>query len=178
MFDIGTSELLIIGIVTLLAVGPKDLPVFLRTVGKYVAAIRKQAGEFRTHFDEAMRETELDQLRKDVSNLKSDVVQTVRDATGDVEREFNETKSSIKAATSMDHLSQGAHGEAAVSASETSDSATSVNGNVANQTSTPPSQDPLADGTPAGAAVEETVLSKPARPDVAVAGSEAEKTGP
>jgi sec-independent protein translocase protein TatB len=79
MFDIGWSELLIVGIVALVVVGPKDLPVLLRTVGKYMGMLRKQAGEFRTQFDEAMREAELDQLRKDVTQIKSETEATLRD---------------------------------------------------------------------------------------------------
>ena len=69
MFDITSSKLLILGIVALLVIGPKDLPALLRTIGKYVGIIRGQAKEFRAQFDEAMRETELDQLKKDVENI-------------------------------------------------------------------------------------------------------------
>ena len=57
MFDIGWSELLIIGVMALIVVGPKDLPVLLRNIGRYVGIIRSQASEFRAQFDEALRET-------------------------------------------------------------------------------------------------------------------------
>ena len=59
MFDITSSKLLILGIVALLVIGPKDLPALLRTIGKYVGIIKRQAAEFRAQFDEAMRESEL-----------------------------------------------------------------------------------------------------------------------
>ena len=60
MFDVSWSELLILAIVTLVFVGPKELPVFLGTLGRYAGMVRKQAGEFRRHFDDAMREAESD----------------------------------------------------------------------------------------------------------------------
>ena len=60
MFDITSSKLLLLGIVALLVIGPKDLPVLLRTIGKYIGIIKRQAKEFRAQFDEAMRETELE----------------------------------------------------------------------------------------------------------------------
>jgi sec-independent protein translocase protein TatB len=63
MFDITSSKLLILAIVALIVVGPKDLPILLRTVGKYLGVIRRQAAEFRQQFDEAMREAELDHLK-------------------------------------------------------------------------------------------------------------------
>ena len=59
MFDFTSSKLLILGIVALLVIGPKDLPALLRTIGKYVGIIKRQAAEFRAQFDEAMRESEL-----------------------------------------------------------------------------------------------------------------------
>ena len=60
MFDITSSKLLILGIVALLVIGPKDLPALLRTIGKYMGIIKRQAAEFRAQFDEAMRESELE----------------------------------------------------------------------------------------------------------------------
>ena len=59
MFDITSSKLLILGIVALLVIGPKDLPALLRTIGKYMGIIKRQAADFRAQFDEAMRESEL-----------------------------------------------------------------------------------------------------------------------
>ncbi len=99
MFDIGWSELLIIGIVTLLFVGPKDLPVFLRTLGRYLGVIKKQANEFRAQFDEALRETELDQLRKDVVGMKNEVEKSVRDVGRQVEDDFSEVRRDVESAT-------------------------------------------------------------------------------
>jgi Tat protein translocase TatB subunit len=64
MFDITSSKLLILGIVALLVIGPKDLPALLRTIGKYMGIIKRHAADFRAQFDEAMRESELEQLKK------------------------------------------------------------------------------------------------------------------
>ncbi len=63
MFDVGWSELLIIAVVLIVVVGPKDLPPMLRAFGKMTARARKVAGEFRAQFDEALREAELDDVR-------------------------------------------------------------------------------------------------------------------
>ena len=69
MFDIGWSELVVIGVVALVVIGPKELPGVLRTLGQMMAKVRRMAGEFRGQFDEAMREAELAELRKEVNSL-------------------------------------------------------------------------------------------------------------
>lgn len=73
MFEISWSELLILGIVTLIFVGPKELPVFLRTLGKYAGSIKRQAADFRSQFDAAMREAELESVRKEVEAMQASV---------------------------------------------------------------------------------------------------------
>ena len=69
MFDIGWSELLVIGIVALIAIGPKELPGVLRTVGQYMGKIRRMASEFQGQFQEAMREAEMADLKKQVDDI-------------------------------------------------------------------------------------------------------------
>jgi len=71
MFDIGWSELLIIAVVAIIVVGPRDLPRMLRTVGQQVGKLRRLAGDFRSQFDEALKEADLDDLKKDVDSLRS-----------------------------------------------------------------------------------------------------------
>jgi sec-independent protein translocase protein TatB len=73
MFDISWSELLILGIVTLVFVGPKELPVFLRTLGRYAGVVRRHANDFKAQFDAAMREAELDSMRKEVEQMQTSV---------------------------------------------------------------------------------------------------------
>ncbi len=77
MFDLTSSKLLILFVVALVVVGPKDLPVLLRTVGKYLGMIRRQAAEFRSQFDEAMRDQELSTLKAEMDAMKRDVTETV-----------------------------------------------------------------------------------------------------
>ena len=69
MFDISWGEMVLVGVVALVVIGPKELPTVMRTVGKYVSKLKTMAGDFRSQFDEAMREAELDEVRKQVSQL-------------------------------------------------------------------------------------------------------------
>ncbi len=68
---IGGLEILVIGIVALLVVGPKDLPLLMRKIGKVMARARAMASEFRSSFDEMARQSELDELRKEVQALRT-----------------------------------------------------------------------------------------------------------
>jgi len=70
MFDIGWSELVVIGIVALIAIGPKELPVVLRMVGQWMGKARKMASEFQGQFQEAMREAEMADLKKSFDEVK------------------------------------------------------------------------------------------------------------
>ncbi len=69
MFDIGWSELVVIGIVALIAIGPKELPGVLRTVGHWMGKVRRMAAEFQGQFQEAMREAEVADLKKQVEDF-------------------------------------------------------------------------------------------------------------
>lgn len=69
MFDIGWSELLLIGVVALIAIGPKELPGVLRAVGQWTGKMRRMAAEFQGQFQEALREAEMADLKKQVDEL-------------------------------------------------------------------------------------------------------------
>ena len=71
MFDIGWSELLVIAIVMIVVVGPKDLPRMLRTFGKTTAKLRAMAGDFQRQFNEALKEAELDDVKRSIDDLRS-----------------------------------------------------------------------------------------------------------
>ncbi|SDN83221.1 Sec-independent protein translocase protein TatB [Phyllobacterium sp. OV277] len=71
MFEVGWSEILVIVIVLIVVVGPKDLPKMLRAFGKATAKFRATAGEFRRQFDEALKEAELDDVRDIINDAKS-----------------------------------------------------------------------------------------------------------
>ena len=64
MFELGWGELVVIGIVALIAIGPKELPTVLRTLGQWMGKIRRMAAEFQGQFQEALREAELTDLKK------------------------------------------------------------------------------------------------------------------
>jgi len=69
--DIGGTELLVIAAVALIVVGPKDLPALLRKLGQFVGRMRGMASEFRASFDEMARQSELDELRREVQAMRS-----------------------------------------------------------------------------------------------------------
>jgi sec-independent protein translocase protein TatB len=69
MFDIGWGELLVIGIIALVVIGPKDLPAVVRTVGQTISKLRRMASDFQSQFQDAMREAELAELRKEAEKL-------------------------------------------------------------------------------------------------------------
>ena len=73
MFDIAWSEMVLIGAVALVVIGPKDLPKALRTVGQTVARVRRMASEFQGQFNDAMREAELADLKKQVEDVGGSV---------------------------------------------------------------------------------------------------------
>jgi len=64
MFDIGASELLVIVIVAVLVIGPKDLPLALRTAGRWIGKVRRVSAQFRTGFDAMVREAEMEDMEK------------------------------------------------------------------------------------------------------------------
>jgi sec-independent protein translocase protein TatB len=69
MFDIGWSELVVIAVVALIAIGPKELPGVLRSVGYWMGKVRRMASEFQAQFQEAMREAEMADLKKTADEL-------------------------------------------------------------------------------------------------------------
>jgi sec-independent protein translocase protein TatB len=94
MFDIGWGELVVIGIVALIAIGPKELPTVLRTLGQYMAKIRRMASEFQGQFQEAMREAEMADLKKQAEDLKNSVsdlanINPMADTQKEIERAFD-----------------------------------------------------------------------------------------
>ena len=91
MLDFDASKLLIIGVVALVVIGPKDLPRVLRQVGQMVGKLRRMAGEFQGQFMDAMKEADLQDLRDEVAKLKNtaslDVdFHPVRDATAELSK--------------------------------------------------------------------------------------------
>ena len=73
MLDIGWSELLVIAIVAIVVVGPKDLPKLMRTFGFYAGKVRRMAADFQRQFQEAMAESEADEVRKNIEAIRSNM---------------------------------------------------------------------------------------------------------
>src|SRR5437660_5232685 len=94
MFDISWGKLVIIGVVALIVIGPKELPMVLRTVGQWMGKIRRMASEFQGQFQEAMREAEMADLKKqfddttsglqstfDTTDIKNELEKMIQDPT-------------------------------------------------------------------------------------------------
>ena len=71
MFDIGWSELLVIAVIAIVVVGPKDLPRMMRNVGRYVGKAKSMARDFQSQFDDAVRDTEFEDVRKTIGEITS-----------------------------------------------------------------------------------------------------------
>src|ERR1041385_5841819 len=86
MFDISWGKLVIIGVVALIVIGPKELPTVLRTLGQWMTKIRRMASEFQGQFQDAMREAEMADLKKQFDDTTS-TLQSTFDTT-DIKNEL------------------------------------------------------------------------------------------
>jgi sec-independent protein translocase protein TatB len=77
LFDVAWSELMVVGAVALVVIGPKDLPKVMREVGKFVNQGRNMARSFRAGFDEMMRESEIDEIRKQTQSQMRELENTI-----------------------------------------------------------------------------------------------------
>ena len=109
MFDLFSwSHILILLVVALVVVGPKDLPRLMHMAGKWAGKARAMANEFRKSFDEMARQTELDELRKEIEDLKKN--NPVTDMMGSL----NEATTSVNQAAAIDGAGQSAETTAPV----------------------------------------------------------------
>ena len=147
MFDIGWSELLLIGIVALIAIGPKELPGALRTLGLYMGKVRRMAAEFQGQFQEAMREAEIDQLKKDMDDMAAKAKDyTQFDPIEDVRRDIEKSVGDLP---SLDPSSP-TNPTTANPAAETADAQTAALPQPAGDAAAlPPPAEQTADTTPA-----------------------------
>ena len=127
MFDISWTEFLLIGIVALVVIGPKELPAVMRTIGQWTRKVRGMATEFQNQFQEAMREAEMADLKKQVDDMArdikdidplKDVRQDIESAGKDVERSLGSTpgQTALPAAGSEPALTETAAESAPASA--------------------------------------------------------------
>ena len=152
MFDIGWSELVVIGVVALIAIGPKELPAVLRTVGQYMGKVRRMASEFQGQFQEAMREAEMADIKKSVDEMTESAKGLANfDPLGDVKSEVESFAADPLGASAA--ASDSSHSPAPASASPESAS-------VEPASATPASSEP-ASVTPEPAAAPAPESSQP-----------------
>lgn len=98
---IGGGELILIAVVALVVVGPKDLPKLLRQLGRFVGKMRRMADEFRTSFEDMARQSELDDLRKEVDALRSGKLNGLEDMSHQMKSIESDINSSLQTKTQV-----------------------------------------------------------------------------
>jgi sec-independent protein translocase protein TatB len=105
MFDLGWGKIVIIAVIALVVIGPKELPAVLRTVGQWMGKIRRMAAEFQGQFQEAMREAEMADLKKSIDAITDATrgigsgFDPIASVSKDIEKSFEEKPASPPAAT-------------------------------------------------------------------------------
>jgi sec-independent protein translocase protein TatB len=97
MLDMSWGEIMVIGAVALIVIGPKDLPKALRTVGQVTGKVRRMAAEFQGQFHEAMREAELDDVKKQLQSVNDSVASATSTSFNPIQTFRDELKTSIEA---------------------------------------------------------------------------------
>ncbi|EFL90382.1 Sec-independent protein translocase protein TatB [Ahrensia sp. R2A130] len=110
MFDIGATEMLVVAIIAILFVGPKELPGMLRTFGRTTKKLRGMAGDLRQQFDEAIEDAELDSVRDTINDArKLDPTKAIKDKLNPLKGELEDAKSMIEEAADFDPKSFSAN---------------------------------------------------------------------
>lgn len=137
MFGIDSPELLVIAVVALILIGPKELPSMLRTIGRWVATARGLASEFRGHVDDMVKQADLDEVKKTIdSNAVLDLpgLDPMKEIKGQVDAGIAEAEAEMaKAKATIDASTSDAEAPPPVSSAELA----------------PPAPEPVADPTPA-----------------------------
>jgi sec-independent protein translocase protein TatB len=117
MFDISWSEFLLIGIVALIVIGPKELPAVMRALGQWTRKVRGMAAEFQNQFQEAMREAEMADLKKQVDDMAHDVtnVDPLKGVREDIENVGSDVQRSLSSTTEQSATAQNTTEQAAAS---------------------------------------------------------------
>jgi sec-independent protein translocase protein TatB len=111
MFDFAWSELALIAVVALIAIGPKDMPAAIRAVTGWVKKARRMAAEFQTHVDEMVREADLSEIRSSINEIRN------FDIRGEIERTVD-ADGSIRATFTSNPLEPAASATAVTSGNE------------------------------------------------------------
>jgi len=110
MLDMSWGEIMVIGAVALIVIGPKDLPKALRTVGQVTGKLRRMAAEFQGQFNEAMREAELDDVKKQLQGINESVASVGSTSFDPVQTIRDELKTSIEAPEAAPQKAPGGEG--------------------------------------------------------------------
>ena len=164
MFDIGWSEIAVIAVVALIAIGPKELPGVLRMVGQWMGKARKMASEFQGQFQEAMREAEMADLKKSFDEVK----EAASGFTGG--GLMTSLQKDVTSALRIDDVDKPMDPQAAVEASATpaiEPPATSSDAPVMPTTPETPTPETLVEATTHSAVTEPLVITPEAQPEPA-----------
>ena len=93
MFDIGWTELVVIAVVAIVVIGPKDLPRAMRTVGRWSGKMKRMARDFQNQFNEAIRESELEDIKNEVASIAK--IDPMADLKGDLSKTEADIKSDL-----------------------------------------------------------------------------------
>jgi len=153
MLDVGWTEILVIAIVLIIVVGPKDLPQMLRTFGRMVAKMRGMASDFRQQFDEALREADLEDVRKTLGEAqKLNPLNSIRDAVNPLRQMGNEIKADLERKP----------GSAKTAASTPAESVSQAPAAVPSEAQVPASTEPVAAAPLKKGPTRKTAAKKPA----------------
>ncbi len=173
MFDIGWTEMLVIAVVMIVVVGPKDLPKMLRTFGRTTAKLRAMAGDFQKQFNEALKEAELDDVKKSVDSLRS------LNPTTEIKKQLNPfEKAAADVRAGLDTLKPKPPEPAspvAAASEPLKNGAAAMPGEAATPPASTPAASTLAPAVAAAAATGSTTAAQPAAPVPAAAKAAAPK---
>src|SRR6266700_2900517 len=124
MFDFSWSELLLIGVVALIFIGPKELPGVLRTLGQWMTKVRRMAGDFQNQFQDAMREAELADLKKEVDDMAAQAASYSNfDPLAEVRKDMQNAQQEVESALAGTTAGEPAASEPAAAAPPAPDAA-------------------------------------------------------
>lgn len=152
-FGIGYTEIMVVAMVALIVIGPKDLPKVLRHIGQMTAAMRRMAGEFQRHLDDAMKETGMDDVRREVNAMKSGVTSAL--TGGGLDETVRKTENDIRNAMTSTPAAPTPPAAPAASVPEASGPAAALPPATATPAATPPAS-PAPEAAPAQPAAPAT----------------------